>query len=254
MIEPQLVEPRAAGTGERREPRNATPVRLLDTQSRGHIGRRVLHQQPNGELTEDPVWRWSSAPDRYLDTALRLELESRPDLRLVDSGSALTLGVTLLAWHVESAGSARLVGAIELVSMDTDRVVHTRVVRLSEPVSQAFPGDLAVAAGRLLKGLASEGLNSLAPTDDRHVGQGFSPANRRRDRRVSLGSFNRKRDVHQSCRPLNLQRDRRARLEGAHRIPRRLECRDRLVVDAADHVALLERYIGSRRPRRGQRR
>ena len=45
---------------------DARPVRLLDTQARGHIGRRVLHQQPEGELIEDPVWRWSSAPDRYL--------------------------------------------------------------------------------------------------------------------------------------------------------------------------------------------
>ena len=39
----------------------------------------VLYQQPSGELTEDPVWRWSSAPDRYLDTALRLELASSPN-------------------------------------------------------------------------------------------------------------------------------------------------------------------------------
>jgi hypothetical protein len=30
-------------------------------------------------------------------------------------------------------------------------------------VSAGLPGDLAVAAGRLLKNLASEGLNSLAP-------------------------------------------------------------------------------------------
>jgi hypothetical protein len=50
----------------------AAPIRLLDTQARGHIGRRLLHQRPDGELIEDPVWRWSSAPDRYLDTALRL--------------------------------------------------------------------------------------------------------------------------------------------------------------------------------------
>ena len=159
MIEPQLVQPPERGATAA----NATPVRLLETEARGHIGRRVLHQLPDGELAEDPVWRWSSAPDRYLDTALRLELESRPDLRVVDSGTALTLAVTLVAWHVESSGSARLVGAIEVRSTEADRVVHTRIVRLGEPVSAGLPGDLAVAAGRLLKNLASEGLNSLAP-------------------------------------------------------------------------------------------
>jgi hypothetical protein len=94
---------------------NATPVRLLDTQSRAHIGRRLLHQQPDGELTEDPVWRWSSAPDRYLDTALHFEVAASRDMRLVDSGSAPALGATLLVWDLESGGT-RLVGACELGS------------------------------------------------------------------------------------------------------------------------------------------
>ena len=75
MIEPQVLEPQLPDPAKQvTKAPNATPVRLLDTQSRGHIGRRLLHQQPDGELTEDPVWRWSSAPDRYLDTALRLEV------------------------------------------------------------------------------------------------------------------------------------------------------------------------------------
>lgn len=160
MIEPQIVEPPPQGSTAT----IVTPVRLLDTQSRGHIGRRVLHQLPDGELAEDPVWRWSSSPDRYLETALRLELESRSDLRVVDSGTALTVGVTLLAWHVESAGSPRLVGAIELRATNAERVVHTHVVRGTEKLSAGFPGDLAAAAGKLLRSLASEALNSLAQT------------------------------------------------------------------------------------------
>jgi hypothetical protein len=86
---------------------------VLDTLARGHIGRRVLHQQPNGELTEDAVWRWSSAPDRYLDTALRFELASSPDLRLVDTGRARALAATLLIWDLDSTGETRLVGAVE---------------------------------------------------------------------------------------------------------------------------------------------
>ena len=49
MIEPQLVEPAKTGTSGP----DAAPLRLLETQARGHIGRRVLHQQPDGELTED---------------------------------------------------------------------------------------------------------------------------------------------------------------------------------------------------------
>jgi len=159
MLEPQLLEPQLPqpATQVTKAP-NATPVRLLDTQARGHIGRRVLHQQPNGELTDDAVWRWSSAPDRYLDTALRFELASSPDLRLVDTGRARALAATLLIWHLDSAGETRLVGAVEFQVTGTDREVHTKVVRTSEPVSAELPGDLAAAAGRLLRRLASEGL------------------------------------------------------------------------------------------------
>ena len=163
MIEPQLLEPQPPEPARQvsKEP-NAAAVRLLDTQARGHIGRRVLHQQPNGEITEDSVWRWSSAPDRYLDTALRIEVASSPDMRLVDAGRAPALAATLLVWDLESAGGTRLVGAVEFQITGTDRVIHTRVVRASESVSAELPGDLAASAGRLLRRLASEGLKSVA--------------------------------------------------------------------------------------------
>src|SRR5262249_10225094 len=86
MLEPQLLEPQlSVSTRQATKAANVTPVRLLDTQARGHIGRHLLHQQPNGELTQDAVWRWSSAPDRYLDTALRLEMAASPAVRLVDA-------------------------------------------------------------------------------------------------------------------------------------------------------------------------
>ncbi len=154
MIEPQLVEP----PKKEDSAASTTTIRLLDTQARGHIGRRVLHQQPNGELTEDPVWRWSSAPDRYLDTALRLELGSNPVYRLVDA-AAPALAATLLVWDLESAGGeTRLVAAVEFQFTGTDRVVHTQVVRGSEPVSGELPGNLAAAAGKLLRRLSTEGL------------------------------------------------------------------------------------------------
>jgi hypothetical protein len=163
MLEPQLLEP-ALPEPAAQAPRsaNATPIRLLDTQARGHIGRRLLHQQPTGELIEDPAWRWSSAPDRYLDTALRLELGSSSTLRLVDAANAPALAINLLVWHLESASGTRLVGAVEFQFTGADRTVHTNIVRLSEPVSAELPGDLAVAAGRLLRRLAQEGLTRVA--------------------------------------------------------------------------------------------
>jgi len=163
MIEPQLLAPQpperaAQGTSGA----IAASVRLLDTQARGHIGRRLLHQQPDGELIEDPVWRWSSAPDRYLDTALRLELTSSRVLRLVDVASAPTVAATLLVWHLETGGGTRLVGAVEFQVTRTDHVVQTQVVQASETVSADLPGDLAAAAGRLLRRLALEGLMRVA--------------------------------------------------------------------------------------------
>jgi hypothetical protein len=163
MIEPQLLEPQLAEPAKPvlKAP-NAIAVRLLDTQARGHIGRRLLHQQPDGELTEDAVWRWSSAPDRYLDTALRLEVASNADISLVDLGRAPALAATLLAWDLESAGGTRLVAAVEFEITETDRALRTRLVQASEPVSEELPGDLAVAAGRLLRRLASEGLTFVS--------------------------------------------------------------------------------------------
>jgi hypothetical protein len=163
MIEPQLLEP-ALPEPQKQVTKAATAVsvRLLDTQARAHIGHRVLHQQPNGELTPDAVWQWSSAPDRYLDTALRLEAASRPDIRLVDTGRAPGLAATLLVWDLESEGGTRLVGAVEFQIMGADRVLHTQVLRAGEPVSAELPGDLAAAAGRLLRRFASEGFALVA--------------------------------------------------------------------------------------------
>ena len=151
MIEPQLIEPQPSEPAtQRTDNANASPVRLLDTQARAHIGRRILHQQPDGELTPDAVWWWSSAPDRYLDTALHLELASSQIWRPVESASAPVLAATLLSWQLESAGGTRLLGVVEFRFTAADRGVHTVVVRQSEPVSGDLPGDLAAVAGRLL--------------------------------------------------------------------------------------------------------
>lgn len=159
MIEPQLVEPQAPGSSPQvmKDP-NAAPIRLLDTQTLGHIGRRVLHQQPNGELVADAVWRWAAPPDRYLDTALREEAASHPRVRLVDSASATSLSATLLAWNLDSEGGSRLAAAVEFQITGSDRVLHTQIVRFSEPVSETLPGDLSAASSRLLRRLAAEGL------------------------------------------------------------------------------------------------
>jgi hypothetical protein len=159
MIEPQLLDPQLTASEKQvAKSTNAISIRLFDTRSRGHIGRGVLHQLPNGELTEDPVWLWSTLPDRYLDTALRMEVASNPNLRLVDTSTVPTVAATLLVWDLESSSETRLVGAVEFQFTGTDRGVHSKVVRASEPVTGEMPGDLGIVAGRLLRHLASEGL------------------------------------------------------------------------------------------------
>lgn len=154
MIEPQLTEPEPAADPAG----DPISIRILDTQARGHIGRPLLHLAPGGELVEDPQWRWSSAPDRYLDSSLRLALAASADLRSVATASAPSVGLTLIAWHLESTSGTQLVGAVELIVTTTDRAVHTQLVRDREPVSGDIPGDLAAASGRLLSRLASESL------------------------------------------------------------------------------------------------
>jgi hypothetical protein len=164
MIEPRLIEPDDPATASSPSPNQAnqaagaTSVRLLETQSRAHIGRRLLHQEANGEIVEDLAWRWSSAPSRYLDSALRLAFSLNPGVRLVDSGNVMAMAVTLIAWHLEATNGVRLVGAVEVVTTTTDRSVHAHVIRGSEPVSSELPGDLATASGRLLQTLASQSL------------------------------------------------------------------------------------------------
>jgi hypothetical protein len=157
MIEPQLAEP----GGVTADSPNAMRVRLLETQGRGHIGRRVLHQQPGGEVTEDPVWLWASTPDRYLDSAVRYAIRSSPDIRLVDVGSAPSLAVTLVAWQIDAVPSPRLVGAVEVQVTTTDRAVHSEIIRAEEPIAPDLPGDLAAAAGRLLGRLATDCLSRI---------------------------------------------------------------------------------------------
>ena len=158
MIEPQMEAPAKGQVAAL----NVVFVRLLDTQARAHIGRRVLRQQPDGEVVEDPVWRWSSAPDRYLDTALRLELTSRADVRLIDAANAPALAVTLVGWHLESAPT-RLVGVIQIQLTAADRTIREDLIKESEPVSGELPGNLATAAGHLLQRLASEGITRMTP-------------------------------------------------------------------------------------------
>ena len=83
-------------------------------------------------------------------------------LRLVDVASAPTVAATLLVWHLETGAGTRLVGAVEFQVTRTDHVVQTQVVQASETVSADLPGDLAAAAGRLLRRLALEGLMRVA--------------------------------------------------------------------------------------------
>ena len=166
MIEPQLIEPASqpstSATRRGNGGAEAVPIRLLETQARSHIGRRLLHQAPDGELVEDAVWRWSSAPPRYLDSALHLAFASSPDVLLVDSGDAEAMSVTLITWHLETASSVQLVGAVEVVVTTADRIVQSHLIRRSEPVSSELPGNLAAAAGRLLQTLASASVERAA--------------------------------------------------------------------------------------------
>jgi hypothetical protein len=158
VLEPQLVEPQRQST----KCSTAVPIRLLDTEARGHIGRRLLHQQAGGVLTEDPVWRWASSPGLYMDTVLRSEVAASPGIKLVDSSGVTVLSATLLEWALDSENGTRLVGAVEFQITGADRVVRTQTVKASEPVSAGLPGDLAAAAGRLLRRLASDGLALVA--------------------------------------------------------------------------------------------
>ena len=157
MIEPQLVEPSGVVT----DAADAASVRLLETQSRAHIGRRVLHQRPDGEVVEDPIWRWTATPDHYLDSALRFAVASDPGIRFVDATSAPSLAVTVVAWYLDSGTGQRLIGAVEVKVTSPDRAVRFEIIRAEEPVSADLPGDLAAAAGRLLGRLASDCLSRL---------------------------------------------------------------------------------------------
>ena len=97
-IEPELVEP-SARPGRTAD---AIAVRLVETQARGHIGRRVLHREagassPGSASGVAVVVRPRPVPGH--GAARRTGGECRrASRRLAD---ASTVGVTLLAWHLE---------------------------------------------------------------------------------------------------------------------------------------------------------
>jgi len=157
MIEPRLAD--SAASVE--DAPDAASIRLLETQARAHIGRRILRQQPDGEVTEDPVWLWTSAPDRYLDSALRVAIASNPAIRLADTSGTPTLAVTLVAWQLEAGPNPRLIGAVEVQLTTTDRAIRSEIVRVEESIMADLPGDLAAASGRLLGRLASDCLSRV---------------------------------------------------------------------------------------------
>jgi len=158
MIVPQVLAPPTAGSDAplAKSP-NAVAVRLLNTQSRGEIGRAMLRQESSGELIADRIWFWSSRPEQFLDTAIQLEAARNPDVRVVDSARVPTLAPMLLVWDIESNGT-QLVGVVQFQLTGTDGAVTTKVVRGSEQISGDLPANLADASGRLFHRLASDGL------------------------------------------------------------------------------------------------
>ena len=88
-------------------------------------------------------------------TAFRIGIQSRSATRRYRPRENVSRDASR---DLGSAGETRLVGAVEFQVTGADREVHTKVVHASEPVSAELPGDLAAAAGRLLRRLASDGM------------------------------------------------------------------------------------------------
>jgi hypothetical protein len=105
----------------------------------------------------------------------------------VDTGSATALGVTLIAWQLESAGTTHLVGAAELGITAPDRTVRTEVIRGSEDISPSLPGDLAAAAGRLLNTLATESFARAKQSPSSDVAADIFPDRRAYERESAPG-------------------------------------------------------------------
>lgn len=156
MIDPLLLEGAAEPVVDEVD---AVAVRLLETHARDPIRHRILYRTPEGELLEDAVWRWSSTPDRYLDTALHMAAASNPKVRVADTSKVSSLAANLLACYLESVpgGAGRhLVGVVELRITDPDHAVRPEILRAEEAVSGELPGNLAVAMGRLMRRLAAD--------------------------------------------------------------------------------------------------
>jgi hypothetical protein len=72
--------------------------------------------------------------------------------------------VTLLSWHLDSGKELRLVGSLELDIVWPDRAVYSAVLRESESVGPDLPGNVAVAAGRLMQRLAAASVARIPRT------------------------------------------------------------------------------------------
>jgi hypothetical protein len=157
-LDPPLVD--GAGTPVAPSP-DATPLRLVPVQSR--VGRRLLHQRPDGERVEDAVWSWAQTPDRYLDTTLHLAAAADAKVRVVDRADVPALAATILSLHLEpTAAGQRLVASVEVRLTSRDRTVETRIISVEVPVAPELPGDTAAGMARLVWRLAIESL-ALVP-------------------------------------------------------------------------------------------
>ncbi len=135
---------------------DAIRVRLLDTQSTSAVRFSILHRSAIGELREDPIWSWSTAPDRIFDRALHLAAAADADIEIVDRSDVPAVAATLVSLHLESdVGQApQIVGVVELRVIYSKRIVHAVVLDARGTVSAELPGNLADATGRMLNRLA----------------------------------------------------------------------------------------------------
>jgi hypothetical protein len=141
MIEPLLVEPPM----QERALLEPNPSGCWTPSTRTHRS-SCASPTADGELVEDAIWRWSSAPIGIWTRRCISHWRRAPTYVMSMLPTPQPFRSLCWAWHLESAGETRLVGAIELQLTTNDRVVHTHVVRDSESVSAELPGDLAAAA------------------------------------------------------------------------------------------------------------
>ncbi|MDA3961364.1 MAG: ABC-type transport auxiliary lipoprotein family protein [Planctomycetota bacterium] len=129
---------------------DARVVRIARVDAREHLRHAVLTRSQDGELIPDPVWRWSTTPDRYLAEFLPLIASSLSEVRVEETIEATELRITLTAFDLVPGDQPQVNAAALVTTISPAGSSETHRVSVSLPAPEAKPRAVSETMSQVL--------------------------------------------------------------------------------------------------------